>query len=54
MAASPIKVGDKFKLFKKGSRCKVTAVKNGTIRFDISGQVPMTGSFPIALLHEHR
>lgn len=44
-------VGSKFKLFKKGNTCKVTAIENGKVKFESDSG--MTGSFPIAKLDMH-
>jgi hypothetical protein len=44
-------VGDKFRLFKKGNLCKVTAIKNGTVKFESDSGI--TGSFPLAKADMH-
>lgn len=50
-ATSSLVVGSEFKLFKKGSVCKVTAIENGKVKFESNAGI--TGSFPIAKLNMH-
>ena len=48
---SSFSVGSTFKLFKKGSLCKVTAIENGKVKFESNAGI--TGSFPLAKLSMH-
>lgn len=47
-----MKVGQRFKLFGKGSLCQVTAIKGGKVRYQMVGSL-ITGSFPVERMHEH-
>jgi len=44
-------VGDKFRLFKKGNLCTVTAIQNGKVKFESDSGI--TGSFPLAKADMH-
>jgi len=48
-----IKVGDQFRLFRKGRVYQVTAITNSKIKFQGVGGIETTGSFPLDQAKDH-
>ena len=48
-----MKVGDKFRMFKKGRVCKIVAIENGKVKFETVQTNPIQGSFPVSQASAH-